>query len=126
MRASRRARSGADRRSVLSVLAALTLMTSVVAVGLAASGCGGAPATSTRVDKNDAVLTIECEVRDAELWVDDRFISEIGRLRGGIALSPGDHRIELRHDDYHTHYAEITVVARERRALEISLAERLP
>ena len=101
-------------------------MASGLVIGPGLSGCGGTPATPTRIDKNDAIVTIQCEVGDAELWVDDRFVSEIGRLRGGIALSPGAHRIELRHDDFHTHYAEITVTARERRTLEIALAERLP
>jgi hypothetical protein len=92
-----------------------------------ASGCSS-PVTAARrgVSRNNAVVRIECNVTDAELWVDDRFIANIDNLRGGIALAAGEHRLELRHDRYHTHYQELTVAARERRTLTIEMAENLP
>lgn len=93
----------------------------------ASVGCS-APAQSVRskVARNDAVIEIECSVAEAELWVNDRFIAHVGKLPKGIALSPGEHRLELRHDRHHTHYEMLTVSARERRTLTVQLAEVLP
>src|SRR5690606_27873363 len=93
---------------------------------LHALGCGGSQATRDSAARaRDAVVMIECPVADAELWVDDRFVSHLGRLKRGVAVSPGAHRIEIRHDRYHTHYEELTVEARERRTLTVELAEIL-
>ncbi len=104
-----------------------------IALGLALLAMPTLPSCSTTgsgrraaIPRGDAVIKFDCPVRDAELWVDDRFIAEIGHLGGGIALSPGAHRIEIRHDRYHAHYQEIAVKRRERRTLEVDLAERLP
>ena len=103
---------------------ALAFLVALASVGLAA--CPGQSFSPTRTSKNDAIVTIRCNVADAELWVDDRFVSEVGNLRRGVALDPGEHRIELRHDSYHTQYTEITVSAREQRTLAIELIEVLP
>lgn len=102
-----------------------------VAIALVLSACSASgpvsgPYGSARLGGDDAIVEIECSVADAELWVDERFVAEIGHLRAGIALGPGPHRIEVRHDRYHTHYTEITVKARERRKLSIEMAEILP
>lgn len=113
---------GSRRRGPLVVVALLAL--SVAALATACSGAG--PDAPSRVDSDDAVVIVQCNVSDAELWVDDRFIAEVGRLRRGIALGPGDHRLELRHDRYHTHYAEISVQPRERRTIAVELVEALP
>jgi hypothetical protein len=89
------------------------------------AGCGA----STRgrgPDRNDAIIRVAAEVPDAELWVNDRFVGHVRSLRGGVALSPGAHRIEIRHDGYHTHYEVLTVAARERRTLTVDLAQILP
>ena len=101
-----------------------TALAAAVLLLVACPGSGGK--SPTGAGKNDAIVIIRCEVADAELWVDDRFVAEVGRLRGGISLSPGAHRLELRHDRYHTHYEELEVTARERRTLSIELAESLP
>jgi len=65
-------------------------------------------------------------VPEASLWVDGRYIGTIGAMRGGIAIAAGTHRLELRHDDYFSRYAELTVRAREHRAIALDLARRLP
>ena len=78
------------------------------------------------VDEDDAVIYLACEVADAAVWIDDRQIGLIVDVRGGIALGAGSHRLELRHDAYHSHYAELTLAAREERTLTIELAPLLP
>jgi hypothetical protein len=107
-------------------LAAIALA-AIAAAAIAAAGCTPAPGTAaTAPAQQDAVLRFACDVADAELWVNDRFVAPIGRLSKGIALSPGSHRIEVRHDGYHTHYEEVTVTPRQRRTVTVELAEILP
>lgn len=111
-----------NRGSVVAIVC-----TGLLAVGVLGVGCSG-PAQTIRgkVSKNDAVIQIQCEVGDAELWVDDRFVAHVRSLRRGIALSPGEHRLEIRHDRHHTHYEILTVTARERRTLTVEMARILP
>ncbi len=60
----------------------------------------------------DGVVKITCNVPSAEVWVDERYVAEVSSLIDGIAVSPGNHRLEIRHDDYHTFYTEIDVTPR--------------
>lgn len=89
----------------------------------ALAGCGprGAPATD-----DDAIVVVRSEVDDAALWVDGRYIGPVGSLQGGVAVEPGLHRIELRHDDYFSYYQELELAAKERRKLVVELAPVLP
>ncbi|MEM9492987.1 MAG: hypothetical protein AAGC55_27810 [Myxococcota bacterium] len=99
----------------------------VIAIAPAASACSGPDTSrSTQVQRNDAIIRLQCNVPDAELWVDDRFVAAVGSLRSGIALSAGAHRIELRHESHHTFYLELDVAARERRTIAVELIEVLP
>jgi PEGA domain len=100
----------------------------VAALAGALTAACGPPrvADPTAISAEDAVVTITSTVPDASLWVDGRYIGTIGVLRGGIAIAAGTHRVELRHDDYFSRYAELTVRARERRAITLDLAPRLP
>ena len=72
------------------------------------------------------ILVVASPVPDAALWVDDRLVGEVGRLPAGVQLRAGEHRVELRHDAYHTRYAEVTLAPGERKLLELSLTEALP
>ena len=85
--------------------------------------CGG---TSAPPSPSRAVLEIDCPVADAVLWVDGRYLAQLRDLRGGVALHPGHHQIELRHDRYHAHYEEIDLATGQRLRLDIRLAEALP
>lgn len=98
----------------------------VAAVALAAVACGGKAHPTSQVDPDDAIIVFHSEVEDAALWVNGRFVAQLGVLQKGVALSPGTHRIEIRHDDYHTRYIELTVGKRERRTIDVEMAPILP
>ncbi len=96
----------------------------VLAIGFA-FGCGGLT-VNTKTPRDDAVLHFKTSVKDAEVFVNGVFVRRISELSAGMALSPGTHRIEVRHDRYHTFYIELTVEKRERRTIPVKLAQRLP
>ncbi len=98
----------------------------VAAVLGAFVACGGTTRTTGGVEPDDAILALRSNVRDAQLFVDGRFIAELAQLRAGIAVEPGDHRLELRHDDYFSRYLEITVARAERRTIQLDMAPILP
>ena len=90
-------------------------------------GCGdGRKHGATTPQRNDAIIHFDAPIKDAEVYVDGRFIRRIRELRGGLALSPGAHRIEVRHDHYHSLYLELRVEKRERRTIPVKLAPILP
>ena len=90
------------------------------------SACGARSPAPTPAAVERGVLVVSSPVADAALWVDERFIGEVGRLSAGVRLTAGEHRVELRHDAYHTRYAEVTLAPGERKLLELSLTEALP
>jgi hypothetical protein len=86
----------------------------------------GAPQTTTGVTRNDAILSIKSNVRDAQVYVDGRFVTPLDAAGGGIAVTPGTHRFELRHEDYFSSYLELTLAKAERRKVSMELAPVLP
>jgi hypothetical protein len=101
------------------------LLAALVAVVTLGPACG--PKVGARgVTANDAIVYLESNVRDAQLYVDGRFIAPLDALRGGVALEPGAHRLELRHDDYFSSYLELQLARAERRRLALDLAAILP
>ena len=72
------------------------------------------------------MVKIQTIVSDAVVWFDGRFLGPVGVMRGGIAVAPGRHRLELRHDDYFSHYQELELAPRQRLTLDIELAPVLP
>ena len=93
---------------------------------VALAGCGSRQGGVNEVSREDAIVLVTSTVPDASLWVDGRYIGTVGAMKGGIAIAAGTHRLELRHDDYFSRYAEVTVSAREHRRLSLDLAPRLP
>ena len=105
---------------------------------LALAACGAAPPPDpTAVGEDDAILWFRAveiaadggsagkaapAIRDASLWVDGRFVGTLEALRGGVAVEPGRHRFEVRHDDYFSYYAELTLQPRQRERLTVDLA----
>jgi hypothetical protein len=87
--------------------------------------CGHAPPKSG-VSPNDAIIYFKSNVTDAQVYVDGRFVGPVNLLKGGIALDPGKHRVELRHDDYFSRYAELDLHRAEKKRLDLDMAPTLP
>jgi hypothetical protein len=96
----------------------------LLAAGLAI-GCGATPAPGG-VTAADAIITVKSNVRDAQVYIDGRFVAPLDALRGGIAVEPGPHRFELRHDDYFSSYLELTLARAERKTIALDMAAVLP
>jgi hypothetical protein len=96
----------------------------VLAAALAA--CGGRQTTSSRVDADDAIVTLKSNVSDANVFVDGRYYGSVKMLRGGLAFEAGTHRLELRHEDYFSGYVELDLKRAEKRQVEVELAPVLP
>lgn len=97
------------------------LVSLAVLVGLA---CG--PASSRRAETSKAILVIACPQSDAEVWIDGEYLRVAKELRRGVRLPIGRHRVEVRHDRFHSMYYEVELAAGERRTLQVELAARLP
>jgi hypothetical protein len=95
-----------------------------VALAVALLACGGAERRAAAPPR--AVLVVRCALADAVLVVDEQAIGELAALRGGVRIAAGRHRVELRHDGYHTRYAEVALAAGETRTLELTLVEAYP
>lgn len=96
-----------------------------LAVAALAGSCAGAPGSAAREPSETARLVLDCDVEDAEVWIDGHYIGAIARLRGGIDLAPGPRRIEVRHERYHTFYTRIALEPHERRDVNVHLAREL-
>ena len=78
------------------------------------------------VSSTDAIVKVKSNVRDAQVFVDGRYVAPVSALRGGVAVEPGVHRFELRHDDFFSGYLELTLAKSEKREVAIDLAPVLP
>ena len=86
----------------------------------------GAKQKPSGVSAADAIFYVRSNVGDASLFVDGRYIGPVKVLRGGVAVVPGKHRLELRHEDYFSRYVELDLQRAERRKLVVELAPVLP
>lgn len=93
---------------------------------LALAACSGTQAQPGRAPSQLAVVKIQSNVRDALVYVDGRFEATLDRMRGGIAVTPGVHRFELRHDDYFSSYLELKLERSERKQVTMEMAPVLP
>jgi hypothetical protein len=100
-------------------------MTRVLLV-LALAGCGGHKTPASGVTRDDAIVQFKSNVRDAQVYVDGRFVAPLDAIGGGVAVVPGTHRFELRHEDYFSGYLELTLARAERRKIALELAPILP
>jgi hypothetical protein len=95
----------------------------LLAVAVAACGPKVGP---NGVTSEDAIVKFASNVNDAQVYVDGRFIAPLSALRGGVAVVPGTHRFELRHDDYFSRYLEIDLRRAERKNVSLDMAPILP
>lgn len=98
----------------------------VVAAALAACGPRTGATGPSGASSDDAIVYIQSNVRDAQVFLDGRLIAPLDALRGGIAIDPGTHRLELRREDYFSSYLELQLARAERRKLALDLAAILP
>ena len=81
---------------------------------------------ASRATADDAIVYLRSNVRDAQLYIDGRFIASLDALGGGVAIEPGSHRLELRREDYFSSYLELRVSHSERRKVVMNMAATLP
>jgi hypothetical protein len=86
----------------------------------------GPKISASGVTSADAIVHIRSNVRDAQLYVDGRFIAPLDVLGGGVAVEPGPHRFELRHEDFFSSYLELQLARAERKKVAIEMAAILP
>lgn len=101
-------------------------MMRALVVCLALAACGPSPHPRSGVDSGDAVFYLRSNVSDASVYVDSRFVGPVSALRGGIAVNPGKHRLELRRDDYFSRYVDLDLRTGDRKKLLVTLAPVLP
>jgi hypothetical protein len=85
-----------------------------------------APANPGGVTAADAIVKVKSNVRDAQVFVDGRYVAPLTALGAGVAVEPGVHRFELRHDDYFSSYLEVKLARAERKQVAMDLAPVLP
>jgi hypothetical protein len=100
----------------------LALLLSIAACGAA---CGAA-SPKHGDNANHAIMYLSSNLADAQVYVDGRFVGPINLVKAGIAVDPGKHRIELRHDDYFSRYAELDLQRAEKKKVALDLAPVLP
>lgn len=86
----------------------------------------GARAARTGASSDDAIVYVRSNVRDAQVYVDGKFVAPLSALGGGLAIEPGAHRVELRHEDYFSSYLELQLGRAERRKVAMDMAAILP
>lgn len=103
---------------------AVAITLALIAIGPACRG--GDVHEPSRIPASDAIVKIKTAVADASLWIDGKFVGTVGALRGGVALEPGAHRVEVRHEAYFVHYQELDLAPGQRLTLDLDLAPLLP
>ena len=99
-----------------------------VAMGmaLAFAGCAHAPPATTGATGDDAFLHIRSNVSDADLVIDGRVVGRIVHDRIAVALDPGHHQLELRHDDFFSAYLDVQLARAEHKKIVLDLSPILP
>ncbi len=93
----------------------------------ATEGAPGAPAASDRLDARaePGSLKLAIEPGDASVYLDGRFLGtgrELARLRSGLIVDPGEHRIEVVRPGRQSQEKTFSVGAGEELRLDIALA----
>jgi len=93
---------------------------------LAALAACGSPPPVHGPRAGQAVVYVSSNVRDAQVYVDGRFVGMLGMLHGGLAMDAGHHRIELDHTEYFSRYAELALSRSERLKVDLEMKPVLP
>ena len=100
-------------------------MRAAVVCALLAS-CGSPQKPARGAGSNDAIVQLRSNVRDAQVYVDGRFVASLDAIGGGVAVEPGTHRFELRRDDFFSAYLELTLARAERKKVVVEMLPVLP
>jgi hypothetical protein len=74
----------------------------------------------------DGVVRFIGDPAEATIWVDGRFIAPLRYARGGVALAPGRHQIELRADAFLSEFMEIDTAPGSKVDVTFALLPELP
>jgi len=78
------------------------------------------------VTSDDAIIYVKSKRARRAGLIDGRFIAPLDALGGGVAVEPGSHQLELRHEDYFSSYLELPLARAERKKVALDLAPILP
>jgi hypothetical protein len=79
----------------------------VLAVALGVTACAAVQTGAPREEL--ALLEVDCQPADAEVWVDDHYLGKITEWRGGIVpLPPGEHRVMITADGYRAYRRDLS------------------
>jgi hypothetical protein len=84
-----------------------------LAVALAVTAGSMGCATAPQAPPPRATLTILSSVSDASVWIDDRYAGPASAWAKGGSLLAGFRRIEVRHPDHFSFFAEVNPKAGE-------------
>jgi len=101
----------------------LFISLALVLTAVATTSCGG---TQNPQQRDEPIIRVDCKVIRAVVIINDRELGTVRSLKRGIQLSPGTHRLVVRHPNFHTHYQVLKLQRKERRIIEVELAQRLP
>ena len=83
------------------MMKALSLLVAVVGFCI---GC------ATMKPEEAGILTIDCNVPEAAVLLDDAVVGRAGELKKSAkSLRPGFYRVEIRHPGYYSYFTEINV-----------------
>jgi hypothetical protein len=102
----------------------MTRLPTYVLLASVASACGGTPAIHTR--RSDTIVRFAGEPAETSIWVDGRFVTLLRYARGGVAMAPGRHQIELRADKFMTQFVEVELGAGKQIEFPFELRPILP
>ena len=89
---------------------------------LTAIACGTKPGPDLKPRPQLGGLLIICEPVQAQIFVDDKYMGTTKGLdKGPLMLSPGMHRIEIRHEGYFAHFAEVELARGVKQILRVKL-----
>jgi hypothetical protein len=97
-----------------------------VLVFAALFACHATPRGTARVAPGDAIVLVTANVADAQLYVDGKLVGPVASLRGGVAIDPGKHRVEVRADDHFSRYLELDLKKSEKKTIALELEPVLP
>jgi len=85
-----------------------------------------APAAEPQPRDAVGLLYVTSNVGDALVYIDGNIVGAVSSVAKGLAVDPGRHRVELRHDDYFSRYAELALRSSQVARLTLDMVPILP